>query len=95
MDFVAFDIALFSVVLIYIGFYLANKVQKRLWANTLRVVSVILSFTAISLTPAFLDMPMDAVNKIGMYWLYLFLASCIFLVIKKRWLRKKSSDDDS
>lgn len=95
MNFVAFDIALFSVVLIYIGFFLANKVQKRLWANVVRVVSVILSFTAISLTPAFLDMPADAVNKIGMYWLYLLIASCIFLAIRKRWLKKKSNDHHS
>jgi len=95
VDIVAFDIALFSIVLIYIGFYFARKVQKKLWANLTRISSIILSFVAISLAPTMLDMPADSVNKIGMYWLYILISSCLFTVIRRRWKNKKGSSDDS
>jgi len=89
MDFVAFDIALFSTALIFVGFYFARKISKRLWANLIRVALVFSSFIATSLIPSLLDMPTDSVNKVGMYWLYILIVACVFLAIMKRRKRKK------
>jgi len=95
MDFVAFDIALFSVIFICAGFYFARRISKKLWANSTRVGSVILSFIAISLVPPFLDMSVDSVNKVAMHWMYLLLGLCVFLVIRKKWKERQISSDDS
>jgi len=95
MDFVAFDIALFSTALIFIGFYFARKISKKLWANFIRVASVISSFIATSLVPLLFDMPTDSVNKVGMYWLYILTTACVFLAIMKRRKSKKETSGDS
>ena len=62
MDFIAFDIALFSVVLIFIGFYFARKTSKIFWANAVRIASVILSFIVISLILPRLNMSVESIN---------------------------------
>jgi len=93
MNFLAFYIALIGVGLIYFGLRFARKTSSKFWANTLRVASAVLSFLGISLAPAWLKMPTDSVNKIGMYWLYLLVAMTLFIAIKKRW--KKRANDDS